>query len=203
MVRFTRHRCAYPLDDWVGTLPTAEPWGNQAAPHAGREVGKDVELGRGPRVEERGDPCERYGWYRLRGDCKMADRTPQRRRGFSAARSAGCRTPPGSRYTAGAGGGLRVVASLRLFRRDTGGGCAAAVLHQWKRLRRSEYLGGPNGRFQHGRPRWRKRWTLDQNSRRVLGDAAARRRAWSPGRQRPWGGAALSAGFTAERRSSH
>ena len=43
-------------------------------------------------------------------------------------RFGGMGTPPGSRYTAGAGGGLRIVASLRLFRRDTGGGCAASSL---------------------------------------------------------------------------
>ena len=44
------------------------------------------------------------------------------------------------------------VSSLRCARSAfiNGGGCAASLINQWKRLRRSEYLGGPNGRFQHG-----------------------------------------------------
>ena len=48
---------------------------------------------------------------------------------------------PYTRDTQQGPGGVRVVASLRLFRRDTGGGCAAAVINQWKRLRRGELLG--------------------------------------------------------------
>ena len=102
-------------------------------------------------------------------------------------RFGGVGTPPGSRYTAGAGGGIRVAASLcRLPSFINGGGCAAAVLNQWKRLRRSEYQGGPDGRFQHGHPRCRTCWTVGGNARRVLGDADARRRGWPPGRRRPW-----------------
>ena len=76
--------------------------------------------------------------------------TEQNRRGLSAAGSAG-----------GDAAGLAIHSRGR--RRHTGrrfavppsafingGGCAAAVINQWKRLRRSEYLGGPEGRFQHG-----------------------------------------------------
>ena len=62
---------------------------------------------------------------------------------------------------------LRVAASLRLFRRDTGGS-AAAVSNR----------GGPSERCQHGSYR-----------------------GWPPVGRRPWGGAARSAGFAANRRS--
>ena len=33
-----------------------------------------------------------------------------------------------------------------------GGGCAASLVNQWKRLRRSTVIGGPVGRCQHGHP---------------------------------------------------
>ena len=50
----------------------------------------------------------------------------------------------------GQGGGQSVAASLCMPRLLSGGGCAAAVINQRKRLRRGEYLGGPMGRCQHG-----------------------------------------------------
>ena len=71
-----------------------------------------------------------------------------------------------------------------------GGGSAAAL------------LGGPIEQFQHGHPRCRTWWTVGGNARGVLGDAAARRRAWLPGRRLSRCGAALSAGFAANRQSS-
>ena len=65
-----------------------------------------------------------------------ADR-PQVRRGGDAA---------GLAIDSMAGGGQPVAASLCVCRVTlNGGGCAAAVLNQWKRLRRSEHLGGPMG----------------------------------------------------------
>ena len=68
-------------------------------------------------------------------------------------RFGGLGTPPGSRYTAGAGRRLtgRRLA-VRLPRSSDGGGCAASLINQWKRLRRSEYQWGPGGRSQQGHP---------------------------------------------------
>ena len=71
---------------------------------------------------------------------------PQVRRGGDAAGlaidSRGRRRHTGRRFAV-------LVASL-----INGGGCAASLINQWKRLRRGEYQGGPVGRFQHGSPRY-------------------------------------------------
>ena len=69
-------------------------------------------------------------------------------------------TPPGSRYTAGAGGGIRVAAlAVPPPRSST---VAAAP---------QRVSGGPIGRFQHGQTRCRTGWTVEGNARRVRGDA--------------------------------
>ena len=65
---------------------------------------------------------------------------------------------------------------------------------KWKRLRRSEYRGGPVGRFQHGHPRWRTRWTWEGT---VVACGLTPMPAAVAGRL----GAALSTGFAALRRS--
>ena len=87
----------------------------------------------------------------------------------------GMGTPPNTQSTAGAGrhatGRRLAVSILPLIT-----GVRAAVFNQWKRLRRSEYLGGPIGQFQHGQPRCRTCWTVGGNARRVRGDADARHR---------------------------
>ena len=80
----------------------------------------------------------------------------------------------------------RVAASLCSVRVMNGGGCAASVLNQWRRLRRGEYLGGPNGRCQHGQLR---------NTPTILPCVAT---AGQPARTADvLGSAALSAGYAA------
>ena len=103
--------------------------------------------------------------------------------GFSAAGSAGWDAAGlaiDSRGRAAADGSpLRCAPSAFM----NGGGCAASLVNQWKRLRRSEYQGDRKGDSSMGTRAagpagpW-------EGSRRVLGDADARRRAWPPGAPR-------------------
>ena len=65
-------------------------------------------------------------------------------------RFGGVGTPPSSRYTAGAGGGRRVAASLCCRRVHQWWRLRRVIVNQWKRLRRGEYQWGPVGRCQHG-----------------------------------------------------
>ena len=111
------------------------------------------------------------------------------RRGLPAAGSAGWgrRRARDKQHGQAAATGRRLAAPRPAF--INGGGCAAAVINQWKRLRRSEHLGGPEGRCQHGHPHagcWCATCVLTPMPAAEAGRL----------------GAALSAGFAAKRRSS-